>query len=210
MTRPLLADLPDVIPVFPLPSVLLLPRARLPLHIFEPRYLAMVEDCLKTPQRLIGMLIPHGAGLAPIGCAGRISQFAEAEDDRYMITLTGVCRFAVKEEVPGFTPYRRAQVDWRPFAHDLEASAEDAGFDKEKLLALVKRFFAMRNLAADWSGLEDAPAEVLINAFSMLSPLSGEDRQALLAAPDLSTRCNVLTTLIEFALYGGASDEVMQ
>src|SRR6056297_3597476 len=118
------ADLPDVIPVFPLPGVLLLPRSRLPLHLFEPRYLAMLEDTLKTPHRLIGMVQPNplaregGTGLHAIGCAGRVTQFSETEDGRYMITLSGMSRYRIQEEVDGFTPYRRARVSWDGFGRD--------------------------------------------------------------------------------------------
>ena len=122
------ADLPEVIPVFPLAGALLLPRARLPLHIFEPRYLAMLDDCLKTSQRLIGMVQPRevpGSAekrLQAIGCAGRLTGFSETEDGRYMITLSGISRFRLREEVTGFTPYRRAAVDWAPFAAACDSS----------------------------------------------------------------------------------------
>ena len=127
-----ITDLPDTIAVFPLPGALLLPRGRLPLHIFEPRYLAMIEDCLKTKHRLIGMIqsrdVP-GTGekrLNAIGCAGRVTGFSETEDGRYMISLSGISRFRVKEEVQGFTPYRRCLVDWAPFGRDLGATLTEA------------------------------------------------------------------------------------
>jgi Lon protease-like protein len=213
MIRP--ADLPDTIPVFPLPGALLLPRGRLPLHIFEPRYLAMIEDCLKTKTRLIGMVCPRETPggekrLQSIGCAGRLTAFSETEDGRYMITLYGISRFRIREEVQGFTPYRRCQVDWSPFTRDLGAAETDPAFDREGFLALLGRFFAAEGLSTDWDNLREAETELLINSLSMLAPFSAEDKQALLEAPDLVTRRETLVTLIEFALRGGSTDEVLQ
>ena len=203
------SDLPDTIAVFPLPGALLLPRARLPLHIFEPRYLAMLEDCMKTPHRLIGMIQPRSGlaadanRLSAIGCAGRLTAFSETEDGRYMVTLTGISRFKVREEVQGFAPYRRCQVDWTPFVRDLGAVEEDEGFDRPRFMALLNRFFQSRRLGTDWSGLKEAETELLINSLSMLCPFGPEDRQALLEAPSLVTRRETLVTLIEIALHGG-------
>jgi uncharacterized protein len=208
-------DLPDTIAIFPLTGALLLPRARLPLHIFEPRYLAMLEDCFKTPSRLIGMIQPRETPngeqrLAAIGCAGRITSFSETEDGRYMITLSGISRFRLRAELEGFTPYRRATVDWPPFSRDLGAEEEDAGFDRPAFLALLKRYFATRDLGSDWSGIKSADTELLINSLSMLLPLASEDKQALLEAPSLTTRRETLVTLMEFALRSGGNDEVLQ
>ncbi len=209
-------DLPDVIPVFPLAGALLLPRGRLPLHIFEPRYLAMLEDCMKTPARLIGMIQPRETRsgepkLSAIGCAGRLTAFSETEDGRYMITLAGISRFRLREEVQGFTPYRRFQVDWSPFARDLRGAETDDGFDRAAFLDLLRRYLDDRKLGTDWSSLKDAEPELLINALSMLLPLPAEDKQALLESPSLPQRRETLVTLIEFALRsGGASDEVLQ
>src|SRR6056297_797279 len=127
-------DLPDVIPVFPLPGALLLPRARLPLHLFEPRYLAMLDDVLKTSNRLIGMVQPYetpgGGRLHSIGCAGKVTAFSETEDGRYMITLSGASRFRITEEVEGFTPYRRCKVNWSGFDADLGPTERDPAFDR--------------------------------------------------------------------------------
>ena len=210
------ADLPETIPVFPLPGALLLPRGRLPLHIFEPRYLAMIEDCLKTRHRLIGMIQPRevpGTGekrLNAIGCAGRLTGFSETEDGRYMITLSGMSRFRVKEEVAGFAPYRRCSVDWGGFQRDLGATEEDPGFNRDQFLALLGRYFASQILSTDWSSMKEAETELLINSLSMLCPFSAEDKQALLEAPSLTTRRETLVTLIEFALRGGSGEEVMQ
>lgn len=209
------ADLPDTIPVFPLPGALLLPRARLPLHIFEPRYLAMVEDCLKTKHRLIGMIqprqTPNGeARLQAIGCAGRLTSFSETEDGRYMITLSGVSRFRVQEEVQGFAPYRRCLVDWTPFLRDLGLAEEDRGFQREAFLGVLGRFFEKQGLSTDWKGLKEADPEMLVNSLSMLCPFSPEDKQALLEAPTLVTRRETLVTLIEFSLRGGGEEETLQ
>jgi Lon protease-like protein len=208
-------DLPDTIAVFPLPGALLLPRARLPLHIFEPRYLAMLDDCMKTPHRLIGMIqpreVPNGESrLHAIGCAGRLTGFSETEDGRYMISLTGVSRFRVREEVTGFTPYRRCLVDWSAFGRDLGPAEEDKGFDRKAFLDLLARFFEAQKLSTDWSSLKEAEGELLINSLSMLCPFSPEDKQALLEAPSLTTRRETIVTLIEFALRGGGAEEMLQ
>lgn len=209
-------DLPSTIPVFPLPGALLLPRARLPLHIFEPRYLQMLDDTMKTEHRLIGMIQPRdipGSNekrLHSIGCAGRLTGFSETEDGRYMITLAGMSRFRVLEEVEGFTPYRRCRVDWSGFSRDLGPVERDEAFDREPFLEMLKRYFEDRDLSTDWDSLKEAEEELLINSLSMLCPFPPEDKQALLEAPSLSTRRETLVTLIEFALRGGLGEDVMQ
>jgi hypothetical protein len=214
-----ISDLPDTIPIFPLPGALLLPRARLPLHIFEPRYLQMLEDCMKTPARLIGMIqirdVPASQGggeprLHSIGCAGRLSGFSETEDGRYMVTLSGVSRFRLREEVKGFTPYRRARVDWHGFERDQGAAELDEAFDRPAFMDLLHRFFESMDLSTDWDSLKEADEELLINSLSMLCPFSPEDKQALLEAPTLVTRRETMVTLIEFALRGGSDEEMMQ
>jgi uncharacterized protein len=209
------ADLPDVIPVFPLPGALMLPRARLPLHIFEPRYLAMIEDCMKTKHRLIGMIQPRETPggekrLQAIGCAGRLTGFSETEDGRYMITLSGASRYRVREEVQGFTPYRRCLVDWAPFARDLGPTEDDPGFRRGDFMGLLGRYFTKLNLSTDWDSLKEAEPELLINSLSMLCPFSPEDKQALLEAPTLVTRRETMVTLIEFALRGSGEEEILQ
>jgi len=207
-------DLPDTIAVFPLPGALLLPRARLPLHLFEPRYLAMLDDVLKTPSRLIGMVQPfEGAGgeqLHRIGCAGRVSAFSETEDGRYMITLSGISRFRVVDEVEGFTPYRRCRVQWDGFSRDLGTVENDKAFDRQGFMQALGKYFEEEGLKTDWESLGDADDELLINSLSMLCPFEPEDKQALLEAPSLSTRRETLTTLIEFALRRGSGEEVLQ
>ena len=207
--------LPDTIPVFPLPGALLLPRARLPLHIFEPRYLTMLEDCLKTPSRIIGMVQPNprgigDLGLHKIGCAGRVTQFSETEDGRYLITLSGISRFRVVTEVAGDAPYRRAEVQWAGFEKDLGAEEQDRGFDRPAFLDLLERYFVVRGLNSDWDSLKEADDELLINSLSMMLDLEPEDKQALLEAPCLQTRRETLVTLMEFALRSGDAEERMQ
>jgi Lon protease-like protein len=210
------ANLPDTIPVFPLPGALLLPRARLPLHIFEPRYLAMLDDTLKTPHRLIGMIQPRDVPgsserrLHAIGCAGRVTAFSETEDGRYMITLSGISRYRVVRELSGFTPYLKADVSWDGFSRDLGPGEEDPSFERAGFLKLLGRFFASRGLSTDWESLREAEDELLINSLSMLCPFAPEDKQALLEAPSLSTRRETLVTLIEFALRSGTDEERIQ
>jgi Lon protease-like protein len=215
MSMRLPRDLPEVIPIFPLPGALMLPRARLPLHIFEPRYLAMIEDCMKTPERLIGMIQPYDAPgaagkLHAIGCAGRLSAFSETEDGRYMVTLCGISRFRVVREVEGFSPYRRCEVNWASFDRDRGASEKDPGLEREQFMALLGRFFRSRGLSTDWESIREAEDELLINSLSMLVPFEPEDKQALLEAPTLVTRRETLVTLLEYALRGGDADEKMQ
>lgn len=210
------ADLPGTIPVFPLPGALMLPRARLPLHIFEPRYLAMLDDALKTSHRLIGMIQPRDVPgsadrrLHTIGCAGRVTAFSETEDGRYMITLSGISRYRITREVTGFTPYLKADVDWEGFDRDQGPTEKDAGFDRDRFLVLLKRYFEAQEMRTDWESLNEADDELLINSLSMLCPFEPEDKQALLEAPSLSTRRETLVTLIEFALRGGANEELLQ
>ncbi|WP_299285388.1 LON peptidase substrate-binding domain-containing protein [uncultured Tateyamaria sp.] len=205
-------DLPGAIPVFPLPGALLLPRSRLPLHIFEPRYLQMMDDALKTPGRLIGMVQPNevagrsGSGLHTIGCAGRITQFSETEDNRYLITLSGISRFRVVNEIEGFTPYRKCDVNWDGFDRDRGNTEQDTSFDRPVFLDLLGRYFDARSLSADWETLKEADDELLINSLSMMLDFDPEDKQALLEAPSLSTRRETLVTLIEFEMRGGEGD----
>ncbi len=208
-------DLPEQIPVFPLPGALLLPRTKLPLHIFEPRYLAMLDDALKTDHRLIGMVQPFESQsgktqLHKIGCAGRVSQFTETEDGRYMITLSGISRFRVMEEVEGFTPYRRCTVSWPGFERDLGKPEHDPEFDRPRFLETLSRYFDEQQLSADWDTLKEAEDELLLNSLSMLCPLDPEEKQALLEAPSLQTRRETLVTLLEFALRGGTDEDPMQ
>lgn len=209
-------DLPGVIPVFPLPGALLLPRGQLPLNIFEPRYLSMVDDSLRDGHRLIGMIQPDEAHLVneerphlyKIGCAGRITQIAETGDGRYVLQLTGVARFRVREELAGETAYRRCKVSYEPFTDDFIPRKGEEEVDREGLLKALTAFLKANKLKADWEGIEKAPNEALVNALAMMSPYGAAEKQALLEAPDLKTRAEVLVALTEIELAKtGSSDE---
>jgi hypothetical protein len=203
-----LADLPETIPVFPLPGALLLPRGRLPLNVFEPRYLAMLDDALKSEHRLIGMVQPFDGRAQPprlhtIGCAGRVTSLSETEDGRYLIVLTGISRFRIREEVEGFTPYRRVRVGWSDFPADLDKPGEVCGFDKDDFMALLRRYFEAQNLSSDWDSMREAEPEMLVNSLSMMCPFAVEEKQALLEAPQLSDRADTLRALMRFAIASG-------
>jgi Lon protease-like protein len=211
------SDLPPEIPVFPLPGVLLLPRTRLPLNIFEPRYLAMLDDVLKSEHRMIGMIQPrdkpsgkNGSSLQQIGCAGRITAFSETDDGRYMITLSGISRFRVLGLQDGFKPYICADVDWDSFHADLGKKEIDHEFDRPKFLDTLSRFFKASKLSTDWASMKDAEEELLVNSLSMLCPFEPTEKQALLEAPTLTSRRETLITLMEFSLAGDASDDKIQ
>jgi Lon protease-like protein len=201
-----------LIPVFPLPGAVLLPRGRLPLHIFEPRYLAMLDDALKSDNRMIGMIQPidDGADLHQVGCAGRVTSFSELDDGRYMVTLTGVSRFRLTSEVEGFTPYRRFDVDWSEYSGDLSPVAEDESFNRDHLFSILRRYLQAQDMSTDWDGLQEAEPEMLVNALVMLCPLSVKDKQGLLEAKTLSDRRKMLETLLEFSLLSGVNEEIMQ
>ena len=212
-----LADLPETIPIFPLPGARQQQCARLPLNIFEPRYLAMLDDTLKTAHRLIGMIQPvgapqgqSGAKLHQIGCAGRVTALQETEDGRYLITLSGLSRFRVAEVQEGFNPYLRARADWASFARDLGRSEEDPGFDRDGFLTVLARFFDSAQLSSDWDSLKEADVELLVNSLSILCPFDPEEKQALLEAPTLTERRETLVTLMEFALRSGGDEGAIQ
>jgi len=199
--------LPEVIPVFPLPGALLLPRGQMPLNIFEPRYLAMIDDALRDGHRLIGMIQPDVAqtgltkpALFKIGCVGRITQLAESGDGRYLIELTGVARFRVEQELKVATPYRQCRVSYAPFADDFIARKGEEAVDRKALLAALREFLKVNKLKADWEGIEKAPNEALVNALSMMSPYGPAEKQALLEAPDLKSRAEVLIAITEIEL----------
>jgi len=201
-------DLPEVIPVFPLPGALLLPRGQMPLNIFEPRYLAMVDDALRDGHRLIGMIQPDTAhdddtGSPPlytIGCVGRITELAESGDGRYLIELTGVARFRIEEELAVQTAYRQCRVTFAPFADDFVARKGEEAVDRAALLVALREFLEANNLSADWEGIEKAPNEALVNALSMMSPYGPAEKQALLEAPDLKARAEILVAITEIEL----------
>ncbi|MEM1382579.1 MAG: LON peptidase substrate-binding domain-containing protein [Pseudomonadota bacterium] len=209
------ADLPEVVPIFPLPGALLLPRARLPLNIFEPRYLAMLDDSMRLDHRLIGMVQPSDGSVQPpklhkIGCAGRVTSFSETEDGRYLIALTGISRFRIQAELDGFTPYRRVRADWSGFDADLATEESADGFDRDAFMAILKRYFQAAKLSSDWDAMRDADPEMLINSLSMMCPFDVEEKQALLEAPRLSDRSETLTALMQFAIASGGGENKVQ
>jgi len=195
-------DLPTTVAIFPLSGALVFPRGALPLNIFEPSYLNMVDDALASA-RLIGMIQPalRGVGLqtpklAQVGCLGRITTFSETDDGRYLITLTGVCRFRVEEELNVLTPYRQVLADFHEFGEDLEAPS-GAEINRAKLSLALRRYVEVNGFQADWSAVEEAPAETLVNALAALCPFEPEEKQALLEADDLKARVETLIALLE-------------
>src|SRR5580700_2268991 len=201
MSEPDDAVLPAILPIFPLTGVLLLPRGQLPLNIFEPRYLAMTRDAMEG-ERLIGMVQPSDPPIRELnpsvyqtGCAGRVTSFSETEDGRLLITLTGVSRFRIKEELPLFSGYRRVVADWQDFAADRDAGA--AGFDRSRLTEGLRHFFIQRQVEANWEAINKAPGEHLVTSIAMMCPFAPNEKQALLEAPTLGERALLLTALIE-------------
>ena len=202
------ADLPEIIPVFPLPGALLLPRGQMPLNIFEPRYLAMVDDSFRDGHRLIGMIQPDVAhsknsdkpALFRVGCVGRITQLAESGDGRYILELTGVARFKVLEELEVLTAYRQCKVDFFAFVDDFTARMGEEEVDREALLTVLADFLKANNLKVDWEGVESAPNEALVNALAMMSPYGPAEKQAMLEAPDLKTRAEIPIAVTEMDL----------
>lgn len=198
-------DLPDIIPVFPLAGALLLPRGQMPLNIFEPRYIQMVDAALRG-SRLIGVIQPESdsGGGAPalqrVGCVGRLVQFAETGDGRYLISLAGVARFAVREEVSATTPFRQVRIDCSAFAADFKPRLGENEVDREALLVALRRFAEATGLNIDWTAIEKAPNEALVNALSMMAPFGPREKQALLEAPDLKTRSDTLVAITEMEL----------
>jgi len=201
-------ELPEVIPIFPLPGALLLPRGQMPLNIFEQRYLAMVDDVLRGTHRLIGMIQPDltrsprpdKPALFHVGCVGRITQFAESGDGRYLLELTGITRFKVVEELTSATAYRQCRVDYFPYMDDFTARKGEEDVDRAALIAVLADFLKANNLKADWEGIDKAPNEALVNALSMMSPYGIPEKQALLEAPDLKTRAEILVAVTEIEL----------
>ena len=201
-------DLPHTIPVFPLPGALLLPRGQMPLNIYEPRYLAMIDDALRDGHRLIGMIQPDPGHSGPankpplyqVGCVGRITQLAESGDGRYLLELTGVARFRIEEELHANTAYRQCRVTFAPFAADFIARKGEEAVDRKALLEALKDFMKANDLKADWHDIDKAPNEALVNALSMMSPYGPAEKQALLEAPDLKTRAELLVAITEIEL----------
>ena len=205
------------LPIFPLTGVLLLPGGRLPLNIFEPRYLAMIRDALATGPRLIGMVQPRvpdpddnrGAGEADLkgerrdiyatGCAGRIMEFAESDDGRYGVTLVGLCRFDLVEEMGDKDGYRRVLADYRKYRGDL-GGAPEATVDRDRLLAAMKGYFAQQGIGLDWEAVQSTSDERLVTSLAMTCPFGPNERQALLEAPGTAERAAIVTALLEMSL----------
>jgi uncharacterized protein len=212
-------DCPEIIPVFPLAGALLLPRGQLPLNIFEPRYMTMIDDALKS-HRVIGMIQPDaeddGTDATPaiygVGCAGRITQIAETGDGRYVLQLTGISRFRVVSELGAMTPYRQLQVDYEPFKIDFEARAGEDQVDRPQLIKALRDFAKVNEMRIDWKSVNEAPNEALVNALAMMSPFGPREKQALLEAYDLKTRAEVMVaiTQIELARSGNDPDTTLQ
>jgi len=211
------ADLPLSLPVFPLRGAILLPRAALPLNIFEPRYLAMLNDTI-AGARVLGIIQPADAAegvesptgktsrLRRIGCAGRVTAFQELDDGRLVITLTGIARFEVVKEIPSVTPYRICEVRYDAFASDLEPGRGEDGVDREHLLHTLEAYLERRKMRVDWRAISTATTEFLVNGLSVMSPHGPEEKQALLEAPDLPSRAKILVTLAEMELAGGGGE----
>jgi len=215
------ADLPEIIPVFPLAGALLLPRGQLPLNIFEPRYLEMVDDSFRDGHRLIGMIQPDPAHPGPedkptlfkVGCIGRITQMAESGDGRYLLQLTGVVRFRVEEELKVATAYRQCRITTIPFADDFVARKGEDAVDRKAVLEALTAFLKANKLKTDWDGVESAPNEALVNALAMMSPYGAAEKQAMLEAPDLKSRAEILIAVTEMELAkktAGGGDTQLQ
>ncbi len=188
-------DLPGIIPIFPLDSVLLLPRGHLPLNIFEPRYINMVDDAMRA-NRLIGMIQPSDVSSGPLplfqtGCAGRIVQYQETEDGRYLITLRGVCRFGIKQELENLRGYRQVQPDWSPYRSDFDQVC-DLGVDRQKLVGLLEVYFSIHDLSIDWKLITAVNDEKLMTCLSMICPFSSGEKQALIEAPTCAARAKTI------------------
>ncbi len=212
---PQASQLPEELPVFPLPGAVLLPGGHLPLNIFEPRYLAMTLDALGE-SRLVGMIQPYGYGqdpgagtLGPIGCAGRISAFAERPDGRLLVTLTGVCRFAPGQERPGRSGYRRVLADWQPYLGDLASDSFDA-VARQTVIDTISRYCERSGIDVDWSGLSRASDAALVGHLTALCPFPGREKESVLAADTLDDRARALMTLAELAVLDSRETETSE
>ena len=212
--------LPQNIPLFPLPGALLLPNSRLPLNIFEPRYINMVEDTIATEHRLIGMIQPvkintgkdfsENNKYQKVGCAGRIVSFTETDDGRYLITLEGISRFNFKNEVEHQKPYILSQIDWSFYKNDLIPSQDMNGFDRNSFLEILKKYLDSAQIASDWEVLRKAKEEVLVNSLSMLCPFEPEEKQVLLEADTIRNRLDVLVTLMKLSSENDLESQYVQ
>jgi uncharacterized protein len=203
-------DLPQRLPVFPLRGAILLPRAVLPLNIFEPRYVQMFDAAL-SGDRLVVIVQPAGSGedespmgdnppLRRVGCVGRITAFQELDDGRMIVTLSGIARCEMLGEVPSGALYRTFKVRYTPYTHDLVPGRDEQSVDREALLNTLKLYLEARDLKADWAAIARAGTEPLVNALALMSPYGTEEKQALLEAKDTKTRADILVALAEMEL----------
>ena len=211
---PTIDQLPEIVPIFPLTGVLLLPRGKLPLNVFEPRYLAMTEDAL-SGNRMIGIIQPSDPlsrasvpPVYPIGCAGRITSFSETDDGRYLITLTGVCRFEMVRELPIVRGYRRVDVSWERFAADLEEPGP-ALFDRARLVEGLRTYFKIQGISANWDAIESTPDERLVTSLAMICPFEPSEKQALLECGSLSERASMMIAIIEMSVLDKRGGDTM-
>lgn len=210
-------ELPDIIPIFPLNGALLLPGGQLPLNIFEPRYMAMVDDAMRA-DRIVGMVQLTTATSATaaqpplyeMGCAGRITSLEESGDGRYLVTLTGIARYRIAEELSSVTLYRRCRVDFRPFIRDFDEETERDAVDRAGVIRALRRFAETHKLTVDWDGIDAAPSDLLVNALAMMSPFGPKEKQALLEAPDLKTRADVLIAIAEMDVARDGTTSTLQ
>ena len=199
------ADLPSALPVFPLSGALLLPRVLLPLNIFEPRYLDMISDAMSS-HRLIGMIQPDAqpdygkAGLQTVGCAGRITAYSETEDGRLLITLSGVSRFLITEELDVTTPYRQVRASFDAYANDLVEGYGDTDVNRDRLVSLLRQYLDANDMQGDWEAIQQSSTEELVNSLSVVSPYGPQEKQALLEAETLANRADILIAMTEMVL----------
>lgn len=199
-------DFPQTLPVFPLAGSLLLPRVQLPLNIFEPRYLTMVDEALAS-HRLIGMVQPDGRdGLNKTGCVGRITSYTEIDDGRLLITLHGLSRFAISKELDVATPFRQVLADFAPFESDLVQGHGNDAVNRDNLLQVVRDYLDAHDLNADWDGIHNSSNEELVNSLSVISPFGAQEKQALLEAKTLSHRADILIAFAELMLAQTSGD----
>ncbi|MDI9408756.1 MAG: LON peptidase substrate-binding domain-containing protein [Candidatus Pacebacteria bacterium] len=229
-------ELPPQLPIFPLAGALLLPHGRMPLTIFEPRYLQLIFDALATPERMMGMVLPHsppnppvGAAEAsihaeeahlsdavpiyPIGCAGRITSMTEGDDGRVLIILEGVIRFNIAEELPFTKAYRRVSASWSPYRADMIPELvvnQSTKIDRKKLTQALRKYFTLHGIDAEWEAIDHTPDNRLVNSLAMICPFEDVEKQALLESPTLLTRAELITNLLEMAVLSGDTSEAIK
>jgi Lon protease-like protein len=210
------ADVPVVVPVFPLTGALLLPGVQMPLNIFEPRYVAMIDAALRA-DRVIGMVQPRFDGdadedddnppICEVGCLGRVSAFQESGDGRYLITLSGIARFHIEEELATTTPFRMCRISTEAYARDLGMARGEDGVDRDAVIKAFRDYLSANDLQADWKSVREASNEILVNTLAMMSPYGPAEKQALLEAPDLKARAETLVAITEMELARSGGDD---